>query len=124
MAYGDFTFDTIDEHFNVKNRIGQLFEPIIPILPSEWLQNALITAHELPLRTEKAKSELIVLPILLELRTRNDKFFTIYSGENLNAAPESGLNGECDFILTKDVGSVSINYPIIQVVEAKKTTLM
>lgn len=113
MAYDDFTFDTIDERFGIKNRAGQLFGPITPLLPGEWLQNALITARELPLRTEKAKSELIVLPVLLELRARNDKFFTIYSGENLNASSELGLNGECDFILTKDVGSVSINYPIV-----------
>ena len=120
MAYGDFTFDLIEERFGIKNRAGQIFEPVIALAPSDWLEKALITAHELPLRTEKAKSELIVLPILLELRARNDKFFTIYSGENLNAAPESGLNGECDFILTKDVGSVSISYPIVQVVEAKK----
>ncbi len=120
MAYGDFTFDSIEDRFGIKNRTGQIFTPITPMLPSEWLENALLTAHELPLRTEKAKSELIVLPILLELRARNHKFFTIYSGENLNAAPDAGLNGECDFILTKDVGSVSINYPIIQVVEAKK----
>lgn len=124
MAYGDFTFDLIEERFGIKNRAGQIFEPVIALAPSDWLEKALITAHELPLRTEKAKSELIVLPILLELRARNDKFFTIYSGENLNAAPESGLNGECDFILTKDVGSVSISYPIVQVVEAKKTMLM
>lgn len=88
MAYSDFTFDLIEERFGIKNRAGQIFEPFSPLLPSDWLEKALLTAHELPLRTEKAKSELIVLPILLELRTRNDKFFTIYSGENLNAAPE------------------------------------
>lgn len=33
------------------------------------------------------------------------------------------LNGECDFILTKDVGSISINYPIMQIVEAKKNDM-
>lgn len=70
------------------------------------------------MRTEKAKSENIVFPILLELVRRNQKFFTIYSGENLNI--DDQLKGECDFILAKDIGSFDLDYPIIQIVEAKR----
>jgi hypothetical protein len=33
------------------------------------------------------------------------------------------LKGECDFILSKDTRSFEINYPIIQVVEAKKNDI-
>jgi hypothetical protein len=33
------------------------------------------------------------------------------------------LRGECGFILSKDIGSFSINYPILQIVEAKKNDL-
>lgn len=77
----------------------------------------------LPVRSEKAKSEWIVVPILRELRNRNDKYFTIHSGDFLNADEEKGLKGECDFILAKDVSTFDINYPIIQIVEAKKNDL-
>ena len=86
-------------------------------------QKPLSLARELPVRSEKAKSELLVLPILLELRSRNNKFFTIYSGDILNADKEKGLIGECDFLLAKDTGSFSINYPIIQLVEAKRNDI-
>ncbi len=122
MAYTDYNLLRIEEEFGIKNQIGDLFLDIIQeIKPSEWLENALEIAKELPLRSEKAKSELIVMPILIELRNKNHKYFTIYSGDNLNI--DDKLKGECDFILSKDTKNFDINYPIIQVVEAKKNDI-
>ena len=95
--------------------------PPLPI--SADLQKALARARELPIRTEKARSEWIVAPILLELRDLTNSFFTIYSGDNLNADEGAGLWGECDFILTKNTGTFDINYPILSVVEAKKNNI-
>lgn len=120
MAYGDFTLELIEETFGIKNRVGQLFPSIQPVAPSAWLRTTLAQNSGLRLSSEKAKSEAIVFPILMELRQRNDHFLTIYSGDNLSVAPEKGLNGECEFILAKDVQSFGINYPIIQIVEAKR----
>ena len=123
MAYGDFTLEDIELKFGVKNRTGRLFPSATPLEPSDKLKEALLLAAELPVRSEKARSETIVFPLLVELRSRNDKFFTIYSGDILTADEASGLRGECDFILAKDIGSFSISYPIIQIVEAKKNDL-
>ncbi len=120
MAYSDFTLDDLELKFGIKNQIESVFVDFRKIEPSKKLQEALQTATELPVRSEKAKSELIVMPILIELRAINNKFFTIYSGDQLNADKETGLVGECDFILTKDTGTFNINYPILQIVEAKK----
>ncbi len=120
MAYTNFSLEDLENDFGVKNQIVELFSEIKAVNPSEKLKDDLEEAAELPKRTEKSKSELIVFPILKEMRRRNDKFFTIYSGEVLNADIERGLNGECDFILTKDSKTFNINHPIIQVVEAKK----
>ena len=123
MAYGDFTLEEIEERFGIKNRIANLFAELAPIEPSDFLKQLFSLARGLPLRSEKSKSEALVLPFLLELRRRNSDFFTIYSGENLSADEARGLKGECDFILAKDIHSYSINYPLIQVVEAKKNDL-
>ncbi len=120
MAYIDFTLADLHAKFGIHNFQQPLFESMPPLEMSEWLKQCLAMAAELPLRSEKAKSEWIVAPFLTELRNRNDKFFTIYSGENLHADDSQGLRGECDFILAKDTGSFDINCPIIQVVEAKK----
>ncbi len=120
MAYSDFTLDDLRQKFGIENKRVRILEDISPLEPSENLVKALEEVEELPIRSEKAKSEWIVVPILKELRHRSGKFFTIYSGDHLNVDEASGLKGECDFILAKDIGTFDINYPIIQIVEAKK----
>ncbi len=120
MAYTDFTLANLEQKFGIRNRRRQLFAPLPPLPLSTDLQKALVRARELPVRSEKAKSEWIVVPILTEIRDLTDRFFTIYSGDTLSADEEAGLKGECDFILAKDTGSFDINYPILQLVEAKK----
>jgi hypothetical protein len=120
MPYSKFTLDLIEKRFGIENQVVNLFSKSEKLAPSERLIEALQTAQELPVRSEKAKSETIVFPILVELRNRNDKFFTIYSGDNLNVDESLELEGECDFILAKETGSFNINYPIFQLLEAKK----
>jgi hypothetical protein len=123
MAYTDFTLESIEQQFGVRNQRQRLFQPLQALPVSSTLQTALERANELVLRTEKAKSEWIVAPILLEIRLLTNRFFTIFSGDNLLADEAAGLRGECDFILAKDTGSFDINYPILSVVEAKKNDL-
>jgi hypothetical protein len=123
MAFSDFTFDQLETQFGAANVVAPLFDPLLPLTPGVTLISILRSAKELSIRSEKARSELLVMPILLDAREKTDKFFTIYSGDNLNADPGRGLNGECDFILTKDTGSYTISYPIVQVVEAKRNDL-
>lgn len=123
MPYSKFTLDILKTKFGIDNQVGRLFQPMLALLPSETLKTMLAIAEELPVRSEKAKSEAIVFPVLVELRNRNDKYFTIYSGDNLSADAEQGLEGECDFILSRDTKSFNISYPILQIVEAKKNDL-
>ena len=123
MAYSDVTLEDLENKFGITTKFDYLKFDINEILPSDALEKDLKIAQDLPVVSEKAKSEWIVVPILRELLESNNKFFTIYSGDNLNADPEQGLKGECDFILTKNVGTVNINYPIIQIVEAKRNDI-
>ncbi len=123
MAYTDFSLSDLEMKFGISNRRKRLFTDVQPMFPSETLSVALAEVEELPVRSEKAKSEWIVVPILRELRNKNNKFFTIHSGENLNADEARGLKGECDFILAKDIGTFDLNYPVIQIVEAKRNDL-
>lgn len=123
MAYRNFSLDDLQQKFGIKNQIKSLFAPMPPINLSEWLKITFENAADLPTRTEKAKSESIIFPLLMELRNNNDKFFTIYSGDNLNANEKEGLNGECGFILAKDMHTFNINYPILALVEAKNSDI-
>jgi hypothetical protein len=124
MAYGDYkNLSEFSKKFGIANKVSIAVTSSQIIEPSDWLKDTLRRNRELPIKSEKSRSELIVSPILMELRERNDKFFTIYSGDNLNIDEENGLKGECDFILAKDNGTFDVSAPIMQVVEAKKNDI-
>ncbi len=120
MAYRDFSWEELRLTFGITSRVERLFGEITPVAPSTYLSSALDLAKRVPLRNEKAKSEAIVYPILLDAIQRNDFLFTLYSGENLNIDRARGLAGEIDFFLAKRTSEYGINFPIVAVVEAKK----
>ena len=76
----------------------------------------------LPRGTEKAKSELLIVPVLLELYHKNPNHFQYFSGYNFDIDKENALTGRCDFILSKSQ-SVMIESPVISIFEAKDDSL-
>jgi hypothetical protein len=120
MPYSDFTLDRIGQQLGVTNRVETLFNNVPELGYNPTLALDLQEAQQLRLRSEKAKSEWIVVPIVKELRRQNANYFTTFSGGNLEADPAKGLSGECDFLLAKGVHTYTISYPIIQVVGVKK----
>jgi hypothetical protein len=124
MAYSDFTLEKLEEDFGTTNQVIKFFDNnVAQIPPSDWLRQSVAFSEKLRLRTEKAKSEWVVAPILSEVLRRNEGLFTVFSGENLNVDAKRGLKGECDFILTKETHTFNMNYPIIHIVEAKNSDL-
>ena len=120
MSYSNFTLRDIKEKFGISNKFKTLFDTVTPLEVSKDLEEALKMAKVLPMRTEKARSELIVVPILIDLMLRNERFFTFYSGEALNVDQDKGLVGECDFILSYNTQAYEINAPILLIVEQAK----
>ncbi len=125
MAYSDFRLEEVITQFQLTEQSIPIFESITPIPLSDWLQETLAVSQQLALlgATDKARSEFIVAPVLLELQRHNPDKIAIYSGKRLDVDSDRGLNGECDFILGKGAMSHVINAPIIAVVEAKKQDL-
>lgn len=79
-----------------------------------------LTIHyEIPIESEKAKSELLITPILMEIKINNPKKFTYFSGYQFNVDSKLGLKGFCDFIISKKYNAVFIESPLVAVVEAK-----
>ncbi len=120
MAFSSFSLDDMEEVFGIRIDSTALLPELSPVTPSAKLQDALNLAQELRGRSEKFKSEAIVFPIVVELRERNSKIFTFYSGETLLADAEQGLKGECDFIIAKNAAGYLIRTPIVQLVEVKR----
>ncbi len=125
MAYSDFSIQEIKKIFGLTETPISLFSKSEQIQPSSWLKEALETGLKLALlsSSEKARSEFIVAPILMELEKRNKDEFSIFSGERLDVDEEKGLKGECDFILSKGRAVSTIIAPIFMLVEAKKNDI-
>ncbi len=121
MPYSKFTMKRLKKEFNLQEKKDTIFKDEKVEL-SDWLKTALNIVSDLPLHTEKSRSELLVTPVLLEMK-RKSKNFIYFSGENLDIDIDRDLNGECDFILTKDVDSTFISSPIFAIVEAKKSDI-
>ena len=80
MAYSDFTtIRQVEKQFGIRQIKKQLFVDIKQVSPSERLLEDIEEAEEMPLFSEKAKSELLIMPILKEVRRKN-RTFSIFSG--------------------------------------------
>jgi hypothetical protein len=125
MAYSDFSLEKVKKDFQLIERHSSLLGDSQSIEPSEWLIETLKISLRLARSSssEKARSEFIVAPILLEMERRNYEEFSIFSGERLDVDEERGLKGECDFILSKGPISSTIQAPIFSMVEAKKNDI-
>ena len=75
------------------------------------------------INTEKARSELLFAPILLEVRRHLQYQISLFSGVDFNVAPEKGLAGFCDFILSRSTERYFIVSPVVTIVEAKNENI-
>ena len=126
MAYSNFTLQTVRETFDLAEvDTANLFSDSEPIDPSELLTAVL--ARNIPLATaigtEKARSEMIVADVLVELREQLKHRISLFSGIDFNVDDESGLTGVCDFLISLSPVQFDLEAPIIVLVEAKNDNL-
>ncbi len=119
MAYSKFTLVSVKKQFGLTDKRVELFKNLALIEPSSWLLETLDNMNELAYFSEKSRSEAIVMPILVEIRKRNNNSFSIYSGAMLDVDKKQGLNGEVDFILGYSTQNYEVEAPIFCMVEAK-----
>lgn len=123
MAYADFSLDTVRKTFGLTIASAALFDNLAPLSIPAWLQETLAKGMPLALVSEKARSEFIIVPILLTSRELSQNRIAIYSGQRLDVDPGQGLVGECAFILTVTPPLPVIQAPIVCIVEAKKNDI-
>ncbi len=117
-SYSNFTVEDI-ENLGLSVIHGVLFEVFSEIAPSDLLVQWLEAGKGLPSQSEKAKSEMLIHPILNEVRLKNPKKMTYFSGYQFNVDEKRGLKGFCDFIISQKYNAVFVESPILAVVEAK-----
>ncbi|BAY90798.1 MULTISPECIES: hypothetical protein [unclassified Tolypothrix] len=126
MAYSDFTLNKFKKDFNIYiDEEVDLFADIAPREISDQLLTTLEETTELALaiNTEKARSEMIITPILLEIRRQANYQISLFSGSDFNVDAEKGLNGYCDFVISRSKEQLTINAPVIIIVEAKNENI-
>lgn len=91
---------------------------VIPV----WLRETLGRQTETALRSgsEKARSEYLIAPILMAVYEQSRDRANLFSGVEFSVNKKRGLSGFCDFIFTLAPRKITIQAPIISVVEAKK----
>ena len=122
MPYSSFTFDSVREIFALETvQAKNLFSGIEPMAPTPLLTSVL--ERKVPLAvaigTEKARSELIIADVLVELCEHFDRRISLFSGIEFNVDEENGLVGVCDFLISLSPLQESPEAPIIILVEAK-----
>ncbi len=122
LSYNMMTITYVIDTFRLTFKREHLLAKVAEVPPSEWLVALLKRSMELMLTSEKARSEFIVAPILLNLRDL-DPAINIYSGVTFDVAPEQGLKGVCDFILSKTDPFPVVRAPVLMMVEAKKNDM-
>jgi hypothetical protein len=125
MPYQNFTIETVARQFELK--LVNL--PFCESLPSADPQPEFLTIFRQWFRlaetalSAKAKSELLVSPILAEVVQLTQKRVQLFSGEELNVDTDRGLDGVVDFLLSKSTTPYLIEAPIVMLVEADKEGL-
>ncbi len=126
MPYSNFTLKRVKAEFDinvVENR--DLFSTIEEVEVSNYLKTTL--NYNVPLAlaisTEKARSEMIISNVLIELKKLLNDEIGLFSVINLDIDKDRDLNGFCEYIISKSSEQFYLNSPIVAIVEAKNEQL-
>lgn len=126
MPYSQFTLETVESTFSLsilENK--EMFLNVPESDYSELLQK--ILDYNIPLAleiaTEKARSEMLITPILIEIKQQFNSQISLFSGKEFNVDPEKGLVGYCDFLLSKSSSQLMIKSPVAVLIEAKNDNI-
>jgi len=126
MAYSDFKLQELIKIFSLTLReISDLFGDIPSIAPSEHLSLTLQRNVNLAvaINTEKVRSELIIAPVLLEVKQQFINQISLFSGIDFTVDSQQGLGGICDFLISRSPEQLFVRAPVIVLVEAKNENL-
>lgn len=125
MPYSSFSLAQVERQFDLDVVKGKFFADLPELSPRSWFKESLQVSAPFAAAqgSEKVRSELIVAPLLFELRELLDRQIGLFSGVDFTIDLESGLNGICDFLLTRSPSELTIKAPAIVLIEAKKGEL-
>lgn len=127
MPYSDFSIPDLKKKFGLTlNEATDLFNSVaevdLPATLADILHRYLPLA--LNLNTEKARSELIIAPVLIEFKLLYCDKISLFSGIEFNVDEATGLKGRCDYILSRSPEQLALTAPVCILVEAKNENIV
>jgi hypothetical protein len=125
MAFREFSLPQVQQGLGLTIRDANLSGAAAPFPVRDSFADfvrdgvALATANG----TEKARSEFIIAPVLVELRRSLHDTFHLFSGLEWEVDADRGLNGYCDFLITKGESQHILGTPFVAVVETKSDSI-
>jgi hypothetical protein len=126
MAYSDFKLNEVIQRFGLTlNEASGMFADVPEAECSDLLVTILGENVDLAvaINTEKARSEMIITPVLLEIRRKFKGQISLFSGVDFTVDIQQGLNGFCDFIISSSKEQLFVRAPVITLVETKNENL-
>jgi hypothetical protein len=126
MAYNNFTVDMLIQQFGLHTfSETEVFAGAVPIVPSVLLRETLAEFMPLALKisTEKSRSEFIIAPMLAEAWRQFAGAVSLFSGVDFTVDPEVGLAGVCDYLISLSPEQITVQAPVLAVVEAKNESI-
>ncbi len=123
MAYSKFTAVELEERFGITQDYKiNLFADVSPRKPGELLLAILDQNISFALEqgTEKARSELIISPVFIELCQQTERQVSLFSGIEFNVDRKLGLIGWADFLVSRSTFRRGLKTPVVIAVEAKE----
>jgi len=127
MSYSDFNLKQVKQALGItlleREGIFSLIDRAhVDVYFMEMLKENVPLARAI--NTEKARSEFIISTVLVEVRKILKHKISLFSGIEFNVDKEQGLNGFCDFLISASEEQLTVNSPIIAVVEAKNENII
>lgn len=127
MSYKDFTLEQINQIFAIaiQSNLDLFSEHQQPVEIDAAFVSRLDynTTLALAINTEKARSEMIIAPILVELKRLTGDRISLFSGSEFNVDAAQGLNGFGDFMISFSSQQLYLEAPILMIVEAKNENI-
>ncbi len=117
-SYSDYNLEHLREILGIDNAKKDLNLLKTILEPSDFLVQTIKRNQTLPINSEKARSELLITPVLVEWIVRNPEKLQYLSGNTFDVDPDKFLKGRCDYLFTKHL-SLDIVAPVVAIFEAK-----